>query len=286
MGVPLMLHSELVSEEFVPQGDSTNYYTFLETRPAKFEQDAIRMVIDVLHAFSQNNRFSNSFGVHIAHLGDSASLEMLSQAQQKGLPITVETCAHYLIFNSEKIQKGQTQFKCMPPIRDELNQRGLLKGIEDGFISMVSSDHSPAPLSMKELQSGDFIKAWGGISGIQYLLPATWTSIKSKFTNLDSNALLILTSQLLSVAPSKLIGKEQQKGIISESYDADLVVWDPKGITDTSQEACYHKHKLSPYRDLEMLGRVKATFVEGRQVFQERMGVSSQNCGELVLRNE
>jgi allantoinase len=86
-------------------------------------------------------------------------------AVDRGLPISVETCAHYLSFSSQHISDGQTLFKCAPPIRNETNRIALVFAVLDGKISVVSSDHSPAPPSLKQLDTGDFIKAWGGISG-------------------------------------------------------------------------------------------------------------------------
>ncbi len=77
----------------------------------------------------------------------------------------METCAHYLTFASESIADGATHFKCAPPIRDAANKAALMAAVRDGQISLVSSDHSPAPPALKEVESGNFLKAWGGISG-------------------------------------------------------------------------------------------------------------------------
>jgi dihydroorotase-like cyclic amidohydrolase len=77
----------------------------------------------------------------------------------------VETCPHYLLFQADSIPEGQTKYKCAPPIRDGENRKGLLQAVADGNIDLIASDHSPAPPDMKELESGNFLKAWGGISG-------------------------------------------------------------------------------------------------------------------------
>lgn len=91
---------------------------------------------------------------------------LLHQAVKKrGFPLSVETCAHYLTFQSDGIVDGDTRFKCAPPLRDGANRQLLLQGVQEGVIDIISSDHSPAPPDLKELESGDFLKAWGGISG-------------------------------------------------------------------------------------------------------------------------
>lgn len=85
---------------------------------------------------------------------------------KKRWPLSVETCAHYLMFSAENIPDGDTKFKCAPPLRNEANRQALLAAVKSGDIDIISSDHSPAPPGMKEIQSGDFLKAWGGISGM------------------------------------------------------------------------------------------------------------------------
>lgn len=94
-----------------------------------------------------------------------ASLPPSVQAAQARHPITVETCPQYLNFHSEGVPDGSTLLACMPPIRDLENQELLLAAVADGRIDLVASDHSPAPGSMKQLDTGNFMKAWGGISG-------------------------------------------------------------------------------------------------------------------------
>ena len=92
-------------------------------------------------------------------------LASLPQAVRRRLPLSVETCPHYLLFSAESIPDGATQYKCAPPIRDDANRRALLEAVKSGDIDIISSDHSPAPPDMKQLDSGTFLKAWGGISG-------------------------------------------------------------------------------------------------------------------------
>lgn len=102
-------------------------------------------------------------------------MQPLLQAVQEGLPITVETCAHYLMFASEEVPEGGVQYKCAPPLRSRENRELLIDAVGIGSVAIVSSDHSPAPNATKNLDAGDFLQAWGGISGLQYLLPATNT---------------------------------------------------------------------------------------------------------------
>ncbi|MET0955811.1 MAG: allantoinase AllB, partial [Cryobacterium sp.] len=146
----------------------TAYADFVASRPDEAEDAAIARVIDV----------GRRTGVraHILHLSSATVLPRLAAARAEGLPITVETCPHYLSFAAEAIADGATAFKCCPPIRDEGNRELLWQGLENGVIDFIASDHSPATRELKLGHNGDFGLAWGGISGLQLSLPAVWTA--------------------------------------------------------------------------------------------------------------
>ena len=114
------------------------------------------------------------------HLSSANMIEQIAKAKQKGLPLTVETGQHYLYFNAEQVEDAKTEFKCAPPIREKRNNEKLWLALKDGVIDFVATDHSPATPGLKELQSGDFIKAWGGIASLQFSLPVLWTAAKKR----------------------------------------------------------------------------------------------------------
>lgn len=97
---------------------------------------------------------------------------MIRQCREKGAQLSVETCHHYLSLCAEDVPDAQTEFKCSPPIRDQANRERLWQGILDGDINLVVSDHSPSTAAVKLLNygknRGDFLKAWGGISSVQF----------------------------------------------------------------------------------------------------------------------
>ena len=134
--------------------DPRRYRDYLETRPRSFEHDAIELMIRLVR--------ETGCRVHIVHLSDADSLSMLAEARSEGLPITVETCPHYLFFDAESIGEGRTDLKCAPPIRDAENRDRLWQGLADGVIDMIVSDHSPCTIDLKQLESGRFDLAWGG----------------------------------------------------------------------------------------------------------------------------
>jgi len=272
--VVFMFHAELCGPidhvaDQIKSMDSKKYHTFLHSRPKQAENEAIQLVV----------RLSEKYQVraHIVHLSSSDAVPMLREAQQKRVPISVETCTHYLHFDSEEIRDGMTQFKCCPPIREKDNREKLWKALEEGIISLVISDHSPADASVKCLDTGDFGKAWGGISSLQLRLSIMWTESKKRGYSLQQ---LI---KWLCYEPAKLTGISERKGSIQVGGHADFVIWNPEESFTVSPELIHHRHKISPYIGETLYGVVKMTYVRGQLVFENGKFVGDKAKGQLIL---
>jgi allantoinase len=126
---------------------------------------------------------------------------------------------------------------------------------------MVVSDHSPAPTEVKHLDDGDFGEAWGGIGSLQLRLPATWTGAADRGVGLPQ------LSRWLAEEPARLAGLDRQKGAIAVGMDADLVVWDPDGVTRVRGGDLEHRHPITPYEGMSLRGSVVTTFLGGFSVF-------------------
>ena len=208
-GVPLLAHAELVK----PAPEMSNpqrYADYLATRPSSFERDAIELLVDLCR--------ETGCATHIVHLADAGSLPLLDEARQQGLPVTVETCPHYLTFTAEEIPDGATQYKCAPPIRDAANREALWQALSEGVIDFVASDHSPCPPEMKQLSEGRFDLAWGGISSLQLSLSVVWTESSKRGHTLAD------VVRWLCHGPARLIKREVG---IQPGMKANLVVFDP-----------------------------------------------------------
>lgn len=225
-----------------------SYAAYLASRPPKWETDAIALMI----------RFSEEFDihVHIVHVSAAEALPLIRDARKRGLRITAETCPHYLVFCAEEIPDGATEYKCAPPIRERANNELLWEALKDGTLNFVSTDHSPAPPEMKERETGDFMKAWGGIAGLQFLLPAFWTGAKERGFSLDDVARLLCNS------PADFLGLKR-KGRIAPGCDADLVIWDPEANFVVKEEMIQYRHKLTPYLGQTLQGVVDRTISRG-----------------------
>ena len=252
--LPLLAHAEIVGD-VAPMSDPESYSQYAASRPESFETQAIDLLIDLCREFQSP--------VQIVHLAAASAIESIQNAKLEGLPLTVETCPHYLFFVDHQIANGQTQFKCAPPIRDANNRKELCMAVQSGLIETIGSDHSPCPPGLKHLDDGDFEKAWGGIASLQLLLSAS--NSVARFFRWSPE----LLAQRLSKRPAEILGLGETKGQIKAGYDADLVVWDPRESFICDGETLAHRHKVTPYEDSELFGVVKATFVLGRMVCRD-----------------
>ncbi|EJF58144.1 allantoinase [Dichomitus squalens LYAD-421 SS1] len=254
----LCFHAELdktASTVAAPaDADPTLYSTFLASRPQQLEVDAIAL-ITALH------RQYPSLRLHIVHLSASDALPLIRAAKQSGLPLTVETCFHYLTLSAQHIPHGRPEFKCCPPIREEANREALWAALLDGTIDCVVSDHSPCVVSLKKVEEGDIMSAWGGISTLGLGLSLLWTEARKRGVGIDRLV------DWLCVKTAKHAGLDDRKGTIQVGYDADLLVWDPDAETKVTKESLNFKNKLTPYKGLALRGRVDRTFLRGLLIY-------------------
>ncbi|MBT4554394.1 MAG: allantoinase AllB [Candidatus Marinimicrobia bacterium] len=267
-GIPVLVHAELENGATSSEENKTYKY-FQESRPKSWENNAIKLLIQLCREFNVH--------IHIVHLSSADILPEIAQTRKDGFPLTVETCPHYLHFSSERISDGDTRFKCAPPIWNGENRENLWAGLEEGIINFITSDHSPCTPELKNLEAGNFEKAWGGISSLQFALPVIWTECKQRGYSLEQ---LI---NWMSKQPAKFIGKDQQKGQISPGFDADLVCWNPDKKYIIKKEAIHHKNKLTPYEGESLYGVVNATFLRGQKVYENGQFLGKSK-GKIIFK--
>jgi allantoinase len=269
-GLPLLVHCELAEDnDKWKKGNTRSYQNYLASRPKSWEDKAINLMIRLCAEYR--------CPVHIVHLSSADSLPAIAEAKALGLPLTVETGQHYLFFNAEDIPDGQTQYKCAPPIREQANNEQLWQALQSGLIDFVATDHSPAPPGLKQLASGDFATAWGGIASLQLALPVLWTAARPRGASLPDLA------RWLSQHPARLIGHSQRKGQLAKGYDADLLVLAADATFTVTEQLLYHRHKVSPYLGRELAGVVTHTFLAGEEVFRHP-DFLHLNRGQLLER--
>ncbi len=271
LGVPLLAHAELEGPAAAVSDGPTSYKAYLASRPRAWENRAIRRLIELAE--------EHECHTHIVHLSSSDALPDLAKARRKNLPITVETCPHYLTLASEEIPDGATQFKCAPPIRERGNRETLWEGLQAGVIDFVVSDHSPCLPALKKLETGDFAAAWGGIASLQFTLPLVWTEAKRRGFALEDLAWWLCSG------PAAFAGLAHQKGVITEGMDADLCIWNPEESFKIEESDIRFRHHVTPYLGREVQGKVIATFVRGQNVY-DRGNLSKKAVGRQVFREK
>lgn len=239
-----------------------HYADFLASRPARAESSAIAAVIEAARRTGGR--------AHILHLSDADALPMIAQARADGVRLTVETCPHYLSLTSGSVPDGATAYKCCPPIRDQSNQDRLWAGLLDGIIDIVVTDHSPSPLDLKAVDTGDFAVAWGGVASLQIGFRAVWTEAHRRGIPLDT------VVGWMSAGPAALVGLPR-KGRISIGADADLAVLTPQDTFTVDVTRLHHKNPITPYAGRQLHGVVRRTLLRGRTI-------SETPHGELLRR--
>jgi allantoinase len=265
-GAPLLVHAELAEYLEAPKPRNAEAYeTYLATRPAKAEDEAIKLLFDVCAETGSR--------IHIVHLSSANALQTLRRARERNLPLTAETTPHYLHFEAERIPDWRCEFKCAPPIREHENRERLWRGLEEGLIDLIVSDHSPcAP----HLKGNDFLKSWGGISSVQFVLPVVWTEAQRRGHSIADLA------RWICEGPATLAGL-RRKGSIAVGKDADFVIWSPEESFVVGETIIEHRHKITPYAGETLRGVVHETWLRGERVFVSGAHVG-ESRGEWVRR--
>lgn len=264
LGLTLLVHAELpgpldAAEKTVQGEDPRKYQTYLRSRPPAAEDEAIAMIIEL----AKKHRCK----AHIVHLASGTAVPLLAKAQAEGVQISAETCLHYLGFVDSDIPDGATHYKCSPPIRDPWHREQLWRGLEQGVLTQVVSDHSPCTPALKKPELGDFVGAWGGIASLQLGLSALWTMAQARGHDIGK------VWRWNAEGPAKLAGLENRKAKLAPGFDADVVVWDDGARFTVRGEDLRHRHKVSPWSGRTLSGVVHRTYVGGELAYSKESGV-------------
>jgi allantoinase len=274
LGAVLMVHAEVPgpldrATAELRNRDPRKYSTYVASRPCDAETEAVKLVIDLARKHGAR--------AHIVHVSSAATLDLLRDARAAGVSITAETCPHYLAIDETQVPDGATEFKCAPPIRDGQNRDALWKGLVDGALDFIVSDHSPCPPNLKHSDSGNFFEAWGGIASLELTQSVVWTEMRRR--QID----VVNVVEWMATRPARLVGLLGRKGEIDVGADADLALVDLAESFVVNASTLQQKHKLTPYSGRELYGRVHATYLRGELVFADGQLVGEPR-GRLLSR--
>lgn len=199
--------------------------------------------------------------VHICHVSHPKVAQLVKEAIHEGLPVTAETCPHYLGFTEELVLEKGAPAKCTPPLRDREAVEGLWEYVLDGTLSCVGSDHSPADEKEKDNNTNTIWTAWGGLNAIGFLLPMMF-DLAVHQRGLSPT----LLTRVLDENPAKIFGLYGRKGAFELGFDADVVILDPELPWEVNKETLLTMNKVSAFEGVKGKGHPTHTIVRGRVV--------------------
>ena len=201
---------------------------------------------------------TNDLHTHICHISTKTSVNMIRDAKKRGVKVTCETCPHYYFFTEEEVLKNGTNAKMNPPLRREIDKQEIIKGLQDGTIDAIITDHAP---HAKEEKEKDLSSAPNGIIGFETALAATITAL------VDKGLISFLDMvKLMSYNPAKLL--KLNRGEISKGAVADLTIFDPEKEYIYTEESIVSKSKNTPFIGKKLKGQVVYTIVNGEVKFE------------------
>ena len=263
---PVAVHaeSEEITRGLAERMTARTSRAFLDSRPVVAELEAIQRAL--LLAKEAHAR------LHIVHVSSGRGVAMAAEARAQGVNVSIETCPHYLYFTEDDDERLGAVAKCAPPLRRADEQLALWDELIRGRVDIVASDHSPAPPSMK---SGDFVSAWGGISGVQ----STLAVLLEKGCHERALPLERITS-LVAAEPARRFGI-RGKGSVTMGSDADLALVDLEGRFTLAAGDLHQRHTLSPYLGSSFRGSVRRTIRRGETIFADGR-IAASSGGRLV----
>lgn len=264
MGAILSLHSEsapivtLLQEEKNEHGQC-DYDDYLESRPIEAELEAVSRAL----------LFSRLTGckLHFVHISSAEAVGLIAQAKSNGQDVTLETCAHYLLYSHEDFRRLGVVGKCAPPLRPDAERKKLVQALIDGKIDMVSSDHSPC--EWKDKQKNNVFEVWGGISGGQFTLLSVIELA------LHDQLPLSRVADWTAVHPAERFHLAPQKGTLEVGADADLVLVSLNKPFTVQRDQLFQKNKFTLYEGHTFPASIQTTINRGKIVFDgERVNKS------------
>ena len=244
---------------------------WLEARPGFSEHEAISRALLLAGAAGAR--------LHIVHVSTPEGVDLVDAARRAGQSATCETCPHYLVLDEDDFVKIGPAAKCAPPLRPRASVEGLWQRVLAGQVDLIASDHSPCPTANKQRGEQDIWAAWGGITGVQTMLPL----LLHEGVYRRGMSLALLT-RLTAANPARLFGLYPTKGSLRPGADADFVIIDPAEEWTIEADRLFARHKHTPFAGRRVRGRVRTTAVRGRIVYEDGAITAPAGYGRSIRK--
>jgi allantoinase len=279
LGVPVGVHAEdrNIVRQFTERArlrgeDSPAAYA--ASRPCEAEASAVTAVVEACRATGAR--------VHVVHLAAGEALDIISAARFEGLPVSAETCPHYLEFTLRDFERMGSLLKTAPVVKSAADRERLWQGVVNGEISFVATDHAAARWP-EEKETGSIWTDYGGVPGVELMLPYLYSE--------GFCAARITLQRLVEITasePARFLGIDHRKGRLHSGCDADFVVFDEQARWTVRSEHLHNLNRYTPLEARELTGRVRATYLRGRCIFERRPDgtefFSPAGTGEWIRR--
>ena len=245
------------------------------SRPSALEGEATARVITLAEVAGAP--------LYIVHLTCREALEAVGKARKRGLPVYAETCPQYLYLSADEMARPGfegAKFVCTPPIRDRDHAPALWRGLRQGDILTVATDHCPFDYDgAKRMGEGDFRKIPSGLPGIETRMALLYNGV------VEHQISLTRFVDAVATKPAKLFGLYPRKGAIVPGAHADLVIWDPEKDYSLSHKDLHMNVDYSPYEGMTLKGAPEKVFIRGQLVVEDGKFLGKPGDGRYLFRN-
>ena len=255
-------------EEFQKQ-NKTGVEYHAESRPHIAEVKAVQNLLAMAKEID--------VPIYIVHVSTGEACQIMKKAQEEGQKVYGETCPHYLLLTADCYKKEQAQrYMMTPPLRTEKDQELLWKGLQEGTLQCLTTDHCSYTVEQK-LQFNTCFKALNGIPGSETLLPLTYSEGVAK-GRLSIEQLVAC----LATNPAKLFGLYPQKGVIGVGSDGDITILDPEKEVILTGEKLHSAAGYTPFEGIKVKGYPVATILRGNIIYQDGEFLAEKPQGRFV----
>ena len=270
-GLPVAAHQEnqeivvKVSARLRAKGD-TDPIDHARSRPPVAEAEAAGRLLELAYWTGAH--------LHMVHGTIPRTFDLIHWNKAQGVSASGETCLQYLLLTEDALRRLGGRVKCNPPLRTEADVEALWAQLQDRKIDIVTSDHSPYPLRLKDTE--DIFEAYAGLPGVETLGVLLYSE------GVATGKIPLRTFvEVLASGPARIFGLTR-KGRLTIGYDADVVVFDPNASWTLDEQALHHHMGWSPYQGRAVQGRVCATYLRGRRIFYEDRVLAEPGVGRFV----
>lgn len=258
-------------KHLIEEGKTTPWFHYV-SRDEAVEAQADQMVI--FWAKKMNAP------LYIVHLGNKEGYEEVKKAKSEGYPILAETCPQYLEFTCDVYKREDAmKFVCSPPMKNEESRQAIWKGVKDGTIDVLATDHCPFTMKQKELGKDDFTKIPNGCMGVENRYPYMLSKA------MEGELPITKVVELCCEKPARLFGFDS-KGAIEVGKDADIVIYNPVGKEMITQEQMHTATDYTIWEGITVTGKIETTILRGTVIVDSDGFHGTPGNGKFIARSK